>query len=405
MSNKPPAKGTIGTLLLIVFIDMLAFGIIIPFMPFWAERFGGSPALVAILFATYSLFAFLSSVVWGTLSDRWGRKPVMCISMLGSAISFAWVSQADALWMLFAARGLSGLMGGTIPVAQAFIADITPRKDRAARMGLMGAAIGAGFVVGPGIGWPLSHLGTGDLDFRTVFLFAAGVSLVGFVAALFVLREPERHETPETPRSLVGRFRVFLVCADLPLLLMPLIVLTLIAFCMGGLESTFALWSERQLQWGVRENAMFFFFVGIVMVLVQGGMVRPLVKRVGEGPVVVAGALLMAIGFANVLIVYSAPLAFFGGALIAVGFGLANPALNAMISLNAPDEHQGAALGASQSVQSLCRILGPTAAGLAFGFFGRNGPYLGGAVLLFIAFLIAIRATKLARTAAPARTG
>ena len=402
MTDNPPVRGTIGTILLVVFIDMLAFGIIIPFIPFWAERFGASPALVAILFATYSFFAFGSSVIWGTLSDRWGRKPVICISMVGSAISFAWISQADALWMLFAARALSGLMGGTISVAQALVADITPRKDRAGRMGLVGAAIGAGFVIGPGIGWPLSQLGTDELDFRTVFLVAAAVSLAGLVAALLVIREPARRTESEMPRSLAGRFRTFVVCADLPMLLLPLVVLTLIAFCMGGLESTFALWSERQLQWGVRENAIFFFFVGLVMMFVQGGLVRPLVKRVGEGPVVVAGALMMAIGFATVLIVYAAPMAFVGGALIAVGFGLANPALNAMISLNAPEEHQGAALGASQSAQSLCRILGPTSAGLAFGAFGRNGPYLGGAVLLLIAFVIALRAMRLSRTTARA---
>ncbi|MEX2455173.1 MAG: MFS transporter [Rhodospirillaceae bacterium] len=400
MNQTAPARGTIGTLLLIVFIDMLAFGIIIPFMPFWAQRFGASPALVAILFATYSLFAFLSSVVWGTLSDRWGRKPVICLSMLGSAVSFAWISQADALWMLFAARALSGLMGGTISVAQAYVADITPRKDRAARMGLVGAAIGAGFVVGPGIGWPLSQLGTDELDFRTVFLVAAAVSLAGFVASVIVLREPPRRVETDVPRSLAGRFRTFVVCANLPVLFLPLIVLTLIAFCMGGLESTFALWSERQLYWGVRENAIFFFFVGLVMVVVQGGVVRPLVKRVGEGPVVAAGALMMAAGFATVLIVHAAPMAFVGGALIAIGFGLANPALHATISLNAPEEHQGAALGASQSAQSLCRILGPTAAGLAFGAFGRDAPYLGGAVLLLIAFLVALRMLRHSRAAA-----
>ena len=127
---------------------------------------------------------------------------------------------------------------------------------------------------------------------------------------------------------------------------------------MAGLESTFALWTERQLNWGVREVSVFFLFIGFLMVLVQGGLVRPLSKRFGEGPLVVAGTLLMSAGFATVLIVYSPPMAFVGGTLIAVGFGLANPSLSALISRNAPDEHQGAAMGASQSAQSMCRILG-----------------------------------------------
>lgn len=394
MTDAPPRKGTIGVLLLIVFIDMLAFGIIIPFMPFWAQSYGASPAMVAFLFATYSLFAFISSFPWGVVSDRWGRKPIMCLSMVGSAISFAWVSQADALWMLFAARAVGGLMGGTLPVAQAYIADITPKAERAGKMGLMGAAIGAGFVLGPGIGWALTRFGDGDTDFATAFILAAGISLVGFVAALLLLREPARRAEPELDRSFSGRMKAFSIAARTPEVLYPLAILTMIAFCMGGLESTFAMWTERQLHWGVRENAIFFFYIGVIMVIVQGGVVRPLVKRVGEGRVVIAGSLLMAAGFAMVLVVYAPFLAFVGGALIAIGFGLCSPALHAMISQNAPAEHQGAAMGASQSAQSLCRILGPTAAGIAFSGFGRDAPYLGGAVILAIAFLIAIRAHR-----------
>tara|TARA_R110000787_G_scaffold15504_3_gene47878 strand:+ start:146 stop:1345 length:1200 start_codon:yes stop_codon:yes gene_type:complete len=399
MTDRPPRKGTISVLLLIVFIDMLAFGIIIPFMPFWAQSYGASPAMVAFLFATYSLFAFISSFPWGVVSDRWGRKPIMCLSMLGSAISFAWVGQADALWMLFAARALGGLMGGTLPVAQAYIADITPKEDRAGRMGLMGAAIGAGFVFGPGIGWALTRFGSGDTDFATAFTVAAGISLIGFIAALVFLKEPPRRTEVGLDRSLAGRMKAFSIAAKTPAVLYPLVILTMIAFCMGGLESTFALWTERQLHWGVRENAIFFFYIGIVMVLVQGGVVRPLVKRVGEGRVVIAGTLLMAAGFAMVLVVYTPFLAFVGGFLIAAGFGLSSPALHAMISQNAPVEHQGAAMGSSQSAQSLCRILGPTASGLAFDGFGRDAPYLGGAVILTVAFFIAIRA----RRAAPSR--
>ncbi len=182
-----------------------------------------------------------------------------------------------------------------------------------------------------------------------------------------------------------------------PAVLYPIIILTLLAFCMAGLEATFALWTERQLHWGVREVSIFFLYIGGIMVLVQGGMVRPLAKRLGEAKLVVAGALLMSIGFASVLFVYAPPLAFVGGALIAIGFGLASPSLTALISRNAPDEHQGAAMGASQSVQSLCRILGPITAGAAFTGFGRDAPYLAGAIILFIAFLIAVRATRLSK--------
>lgn len=399
MTDSRPGKGAISVLLLIVFFDMLAFGIIIPFTPFWAERYGASPFEVTLLFSTYSFFAFLSSFPWGVISDRWGRRPILCFSMLGTALSFAWVSQADALWMLFAARALGGLMGGTLPVAQAYIADVTLPEDRAGRMGLMGAAIGAGFVLGPGIGWLLTRAGAGETDFRTAFMIAAGVGVVGFLAALLLLREPPARIEGDESRTLSGRVKAFSTAGATPGVLYPLVILTVLAFCMAGLESTFALWTERQLYWGVREVSIFFLYIGFLMVFVQGGLVRPLSKRLGEGPLVTVGTLLMSAGFACVLITYSAPIAFFGGALIAVGFGLANPALSALISRNSPDEHQGAAMGASQSVQSLCRIMGPIVAGAAFGAFGRDAPYLGGAVLLFIGFLIAIRAMKYAKKA------
>lgn len=397
MTSMRSDRGAIGILLLIVFLDMLAFGIIIPFTPFWAERYGANPFMVTLLFSTYSLFAFLSSFPWGVVSDKWGRKPILCLSALGTALSFAWVSQADALWMLFAARALGGLMGGTIPVAQAYIADVTPADARAGRLGLMGAAIGAGFVLGPGIGWLLTSAGTSEADFRTAFLIAASVGALGFFGALFLLREPVARQKSEETKAFVGRARAFSVAGRTAGVVYPLVILTLLALCMAGLESTFALWTERQLKWGVREVSVFFLYVGLIMVLVQGVMVRRMSRRYGEGVLVVMGSLMMSLGFAMVLIVYTSPLAFVGGALIAIGFGLANPALSALISRNSPDEQQGAAMGASQSVQSLCRIIGPVAAGAAFSGFGRDAPYLVGAVILFAAFLIAFRALKVVR--------
>ena len=397
MTNNASAKGSTSVLLLIVFFDMLAFGIIIPFTPFWAERYGASPFEVTLLFSTYSFFAFLSSFPWGMISDKWGRRPILCFSMMGTALSFAWVSQADALWMLFAARALGGIMGGTLPVAQAYIADVTRPEDRAGRMGMMGAAIGAGFVLGPGIGWLLSHAGAGETDFRTAFMISAAIGLVGFFGALFLLKEPPAREVANEAHSVAARMRSFTTAGATRGVLFPLTILTILAFCMAGLESTFALWTERQLNWAVREVSVFFLFIGLLMVLVQGGLVRPLSKRLGEGPLVIAGTLFMSAGFATVLIVYSAPLAFVGGTLIALGFGLANPSLSALISKNSPEEHQGAAMGASQSAQSLCRILGPISAGAAFGVFSRDAPYLVGAILLFLASLIAIMALKHAK--------
>ncbi len=197
------------TLLLTVFIDMVGFGIIIPLTPFWAERFGASPALVTLLFATYSAFALVFSFVWGSVSDRWGRKPVLILSLMGSVMSFAWLGLADALWMLFAARALGGIFGANIAVAQAYIADITSPDDRASGMGMIGAAFGLGFMLGPAIGGLLAGSDPDNLDFRTPFFVAAGISFIAVMVGITFLREPKRYTATSVPSGVIGRFEGF----------------------------------------------------------------------------------------------------------------------------------------------------------------------------------------------------
>ncbi len=396
MTDTARQRGVVGVLLLVAFLDMLPFGIIIPFMPFWAEQFGASPSEVAILFSTYSMFTLLSSFFWGLASDRWGRKPIICVAMIGSSLAFAWAAQANALWELFAARALAGTMGGTLPVVQAYIADITPRSQRAGRMGLMGAAIGTGFVVGPGIGWLLTHLGSGETDFRTAFMVAAGFAVLGFFVVLFMLKEPVRRSVDDIPRSIPDRVRAFAIVGKNSGIVVPLVVFTMFALCMGGLEATFAVWSERQLHWGVRENALFFLYFGALLIFVQGGLVRPLVRRVGELGAVAGSSIFMAFGFATVVVVHSAPPAMVGGALIAIGYGVGMPTLTAMISGNTPSDQQGAVMGVCQSLQAFSRILGPAVAGVVFTEFGRDVPYLGSAALMIVALVITWRVIRMA---------
>ena len=379
------------TLLLTVFIDMVGFGIIIPLTPFWAERFGASPALVTLLFATYSAFALVFSFVWGWVSDRWGRKPVLILSLMGSVMSFAWLGLADALWMLFAARALGGVFGANIAVAQAYIADITPPEDRAKGMGMMGAAFGAGFVIGPAIGGLLAGPDADNPDFRTPFFVAAGVSFIAVIVGIVFLREPQRHAETSVPRGVIERFRGFAEVMSHPRIAWPMVVMVMMAFVMAGLESTYALWTERAHEWGPRETGFFFAYIGVLLVLVQAGLVRVAMKRFDEATCAPAALVAMTIGIGMIPWCATIWLVYLSGALIALGFGLGNPMLNALISKGAPGDIQGTVLGASQSAQSLCRILGPITAGALFSTFSRDMPYYVGGVILVIATFAAMR--------------
>ncbi len=383
--------GSLLILLVTVFIDMVGFGIIIPFIPFWAERFQATPTLVTLLFSTFSFVAFFFSFFWGWVSDRWGRRPVLLMSLTGSVVSFVWLGFAEALWMLFAARAVGGAFGATVPVAQAYVADITAPHERARGMGLIGAAFGLGFVLGPAIGGLLAGGDAGDPNFRAPFLAAAAVSAVSVLVGLVLLPEPTRHAArpPET-RNLRERLHSFSVVMGHPSVVLPLAIILMMAFVMGGLESTFALWTERAHAWGPRETGFFFAYIGVLLVITQGALVGWVSERIGEKRTVPVAVAVMALGMGTIPWADSLARVLASSAGIAVGFGLANPMTSSLVSRNTPEHIQGAVLGASQSGQSLCRIVGPITAGVLFDAFGRDMPYHVGGAVLAVAVAVAV---------------
>lgn len=389
----PPKSRNVAllTLLLTVFIDMVGFGIIIPFMPFWAEKFGASPLEVTLLFSTYSTMAFLFSFFWGAVSDRYGRKPVLLLSLFGSVVSFIVIGFAESLWVLFVARAFGGLFGANIPVAQAFVADVTDPEDRAKGMGLMGAAFGLGFIVGPALGGLLAGPDPANPDFRTPFFVAAGVAALALVVGAIFLKEPERHRESTVPATMRARFRGYRDVIAHPVITISILVLVGLSFVMAGMESTFALFAERVLQWGPREMGYYFAYIGVLLVAIQGGLVGRVSKSIGEARTVPIATGCMVIGIGMLPWSDTTFLLCLAGIFIALGYGLGSPSLNSLISRNAPDDVQGAILGASQSTQSLCRILGPVTAGFLFEMFGRDMPYHVGAAILVLALILAMR--------------
>lgn len=380
-------------LFLTVFIDLLGFGIIIPLLPFYAERFGAEPHVVTLLMAIYSLMQFLFAPLWGTWSDRWGRRPVLLLSLAGNAVGYVWFGLANALWALFAVRAFAGMMAGNIAAAQAYIADVTPPEGRAKGMGLIGAAFGLGFIFGPALGGVLAG---GDPTRPLVLvpaLTAAGLSTLALGFALVALPESLSPELRAAARGRARRSR-FGTLAEVwgrPGLGLLIVLFFLVTFAFAGMESTFALWSERTFGWGARQNGYLFAFVGILGALIQGGLVGPLNRRFGEVRLLRQGAAALAVGLA--LIPFSTHLAVLVGAmaLLAYGVGVGNPALNSLLSRSAHAEEQGKVLGASQSASSLARILGPAWAGTSFSAFGRAAPFLSGACVTGIVWLLSRR--------------
>jgi MFS transporter, DHA1 family, tetracycline resistance protein len=366
-----------------VFIDLLGFGIIIPLLPFYAEHFGASALVVGLLSSSFSLAQFLFAPFWGRLSDRIGRRPVILIGLLGSALSYTFFALATSLPMLFLARSLAGIAGANIPTAQAFIADTTTAETRARGMGLIGAAFGLGFIFGPAIGGFLSHWG-----YAAPAWFAAAISLVNFVAALFLLPESRPPHARDTSRP--GRIEILRRAVAQPNLPMVLLVYFLVVTAFASFEATFALYSERRFGFTPATIGYMFAWIGVVLATVQGVLVGRVVKRIGEKRLVPLAIFVIALALGLVPVAGTVPLLAAVAGLLALGMGFNSPSLLSAISQLADARDQGSTLGVSQSLGSLARIIGPLWGGWVFDQFGIGFPFFTSAAVMLLAGALSV---------------
>lgn len=386
-------------LFLIVLIDLIGFGLVIPLLPFYAERFSATPQQVTILMATFSAMQTLAAPIWGRLSDRAGRRPVLMISMTAAALAYLWFAFADALWMLFAARALAGICAGNIAAAQAYIADVTPPEKRARGMGMIGAAFGLGFIIGPALGGVVAGNNLATADLRTPGLIACGLSLIALLGVLLVLKESLPTGLPPRPRkSRLAALRDALARKSLARLLV-VFFLAILAF--GGMEAVFALWAMAQFSWGPAQIGYIFTYVGVLSAAMQGGLIGRLTARFGEEKLLVAGLALIALGLLAIPAAHDLPVLVVAVSGLALGMGAMQPSLNSLISRRAGAEEQGEVLGVAQSVASLSRVLGPLFAGALFAGLGRDSPFLAGMVLVIIAAALSWRLPPAAPSTAP----
>ena len=347
-----------------VFIDLVGFGIVIPVLPFYAEgtAFNATPRTVGLLFASYSIMQLIFSPVLGSLSDKHGRRPVLLLSIIGTGIGFIVLGSATNVLMLFIGRILDGITGGNISTAQAYIADITTTENRAKGMGLIGAAFGLGFIFGPAIGGILSQWGI-----HVPFYFAAALCFANAALLYFTLPETVTADHPAKISAARGRsLRHVFESLKEPRLAFVLIIYFLFIVAFSIMTTAFSLYTMFRFGYDATHTGYLFAYVGLIAVIIQGGLIGRLVKRFGELPLVIVGALCFAISLFAVPFVGPAAgglaALLVGGGVFSMGNSLATPALTSLASKSAGPAQQGIVLGVTQSTASLARSVGPSLA-------------------------------------------
>jgi DHA1 family tetracycline resistance protein-like MFS transporter len=368
-----------------VLIDLIGFGIVIPVLPLYAERFGASPTAIGVLLGIYSAMTFIFAPVLGRISDRVGRRPVLLLSMIGTSAGFLLMGFANTLWLLFVARVIDGITGGNISTAQAYIADVTPPQERSRGMGLIGAAFGLGFIFGPAIGGALSHISV-----QAPFYFAAALAATNAVALYFLL--PESLSTHNRSNNQQHASVIELIehsqSWQLAIVVATYFFAT-VAFAL--LTATYSLFTERRFGYDATHNGYIFAYLGLIGAVIQGGLLGKLARVFGDKTLAVSGTLILALSMFALAASATATMLIAASTGIAVGNSLLTPTLNAIASRSVSATWQGRVFGVMQSAASLARIVGPVLGGwlLSLDHFGRK-PYWTASGIMLIAFVLSL---------------
>jgi DHA1 family tetracycline resistance protein-like MFS transporter len=384
MANTATSKSPLIVIFSTVFLDLIGFGIIIPLVGIYGREFGANTIELAILGSIYSFMQFFFSPFWGRLSDRHGRRPILLMSLAGSVISYFFFAFAHSIPLLILSRAMAGIFAANISTAQAYIADITKPEDRAKGMGLIGAAFGIGFTLGP----PVGGISVAKLGMSAPGIIAGTLCLLNLVLAYFRLNEslsPELRAkalSTTVKRGRLAQYETFLAIQNKPALLLAIVSTFLATFAFSNLEQVFSLFIQTKFELKTEEAALktglILMWSGILGALIQGGLIRKLVPKHGEQKLLIFGLFTQAL--AMVLFSQSPTYAsFFVTAVpLALGSGLINPTLASLVSKGAADHEQGAVIGLKEGMSSLARILGPLSGLLAFGVQAKL-PFLIGA--------------------------
>lgn len=375
------------TVFVTILLDLIGFGMLLPLLPFYAQELHASPAQVGLLFSSYSLAQLVFSPLLGSLSDRVGRRPVMLASIFVSASAHLLFAQAGSFVLLVLARSLAGIAASNYSIAQAYMADVSPAANRAKAMGVIGAAFGVGFVLGPALGSILSLTPYGP---RAVPLTAAALSGINFLFALLWLPESLPREVRERreAQSWIDLAAFGRVWSNAPLRGL-MVLFFLVMFCFALFESTLALYCQHLLHFDEHRTSLLFVFVGVVLVVVQAGLLGRLIRRFGERRLILGGIALMAVGLAALPAWPSLGLLLASLLLLAVGSGVHNPSTLGLLSQITDPESQGSTIGLSRSFGALARTFGPITGTWIFAVAGPAWPFWTACALMLMALLVA----------------
>jgi MFS transporter, DHA1 family, tetracycline resistance protein len=364
-----------------VALDLVGFGIVVPILALYAERFDASPTQIGVLGATFSAAQFVFAPIMGRVSDRVGRKPVILFSLFGTAIGSILCGVAGSLWILFLARAIDGASGASVSVAQGAVTDVVAPEDRPRALGLLGAAFGVGFVIGPAIGG-LAALGGPKLPF---FIAAAIAAINGLVA---IRRLPETHGKSERAAAAALTAGLARGGARTPALVRFALVGLISTAAFSAFEATFSLFGKRRFDLTLASASAVFLGIGLVLVLVQGALIHPLTAKYGSWKLLTAGMVTIAAGLGLFASATTWPVFIVALLLLSVGSGIGGPSMLALVGEAAGSAKRGEALGFQQSASSLGRILGPLTGGFLFEHAGVPWPYIAGALLSLVAVVL-----------------